>query len=253
MILERGLANVPKLNQRRSDDPIVRRGGQRSEIAEFYTLGVRVLAFADKNSISITSAARAFVKQGLGFDRAEKAAAFARLYRRSPPHWLFKLRTAAGKPLSVNHVRRILSIKDVEKQRELLTRAADRGWGADRLAHEIAPRGKIAGHRPPLAGRAGPKAKRPIDLTDTLVKVSRWAEEWLTRYDSVWAVDAAWPPILGLGEKDPADLAEMVGEVIGSLKRIQENSEALTERLIVLRRRLRNEKTRKGSGKASAK
>ena len=249
--MERGIANVPKPKQHRSDDLTVRRRGQAGEIAEFYNLGIRVLEGVAKDAPNVAAAARAVAEKevGVGFDRAEKAASFARLYRRSPPFWLFKLKTPAGKPLSVNHVRRIQSVRNLKQRKELLERAAERGWSAERLAHEIVPSGKIAGHRAPLAERAGPKAKRPADLTDALVKVSRWAEEWLMRYDRVWAQEDAWPPAIGHGEKNSADLAEMVGEVIGRLERIRESTDALAGRLKTLKRRLRNQETRNGGGK----
>jgi uncharacterized coiled-coil protein SlyX len=162
------------------------------------------------------------------------------------------LRTPEGKPLSVNHVRRVLPVKDPKRRRELLELAAGKGWSVSRLGREVSLARPAASKPDPGQKRPGPEVKPPGDLADALAEITRWGEEWLTRYDSVWVLDKHWPPSLGLGDKTPHELAEMVLEVRGSLERLRKSSAALDRRLKALEESLHPESANQAGRKKGA-
>ena len=189
--------------------------------------------------------------EGVSVDRARKAALFARRFPKRSLGWLCKLKSPDGTPLSVNHVRRILKVKNLGEWRTWFERAAKGGWSANRLNREI--RQSV----PTARGLGGPKVKEPGDLHEALDQLSEWTSVWLKRYDDVWSRDAAWPPATGLGDADPAILLARLREVQKDLARLRLGTEILEDRLKTVEKTVRKagrkgEKTVNGKGGGKA-
>lgn len=231
-----------KARNKGADKKAVGRGGQRDhEILRFHALGLRVLKKVAEDNVDEARAAR-FVGEleGVSIDRAMKAAMFARRLQNRSLNKLCDIRFRDGTPLSVNHLRRVLKVKDPGDWRAWLERAASAGWSANRRYREIkqtiktsptkdGPQAtKAAGPRPRLGG---PRVKGPVDLIDTLDQVSERSEAWLKRYDAVWSRETAWPDKIGLGDADPAAIKTRLCEIREDLVRLQGGVKAMVGRI----------------------
>jgi hypothetical protein len=216
-------------------------------ISALYELGQRVLDRARQDHSSIMVAARILsVDEDVGFDRARKAAHFARTFHRrdvttlsSPGFGPF--------PVSADHVRRVLKVAKREEQMTWLRRAAEQGWSARRLGDELRRATGGAG------GRGGPRLRAPGSLLAALTQVINQSEAWLKRHDGLWVHDTCWPPVLGQGEEDPAVLRDRLRETRQLLGRLGESAKVLGERLSRLKIGLGRGAGRGGADRASSR
>ena len=199
------------------------------EIQRFHELGCRVLEKAAKDRSDVAAAACAVGElEGVSVDRARKAALFARRFPSRSLGWLCRLKSPDGTPLSVNHVRRILKVKNLGEWRSWFERAAKGGWSANRLNREIRQSVTTA----PGLG-ADRRSKNPETCTKLLDQLSEWTEmREAGRILTTSGVEtAAWPPATGLGDAEPAILLARLREVRKDLARLRQGAEILEDRL----------------------
>ena len=207
-----------------------------AEIRAFHELGVRVRTLAAKPDSDVTAAAQELEAEDeeLGFDRCRKAAQFAEKFTEHEVKRLRELCIAPGNyPLSVNHIRYVLGIKDRATRMRLLKQAAEGGWPAGRLGREVRA---LTGGK---VGSGGPRLAPPGDLLDALEQVIKHSDEWLKRHDGVWCHDSAWPPVVGLGTAAPDNLRRQLKEARERVKRLRKGAEAIEGRLEAVDREVR--------------
>jgi hypothetical protein len=196
------------------------------EIRRFHGLGRRVLDKARAEGITADAAVQDLVDtEGVSLDGARKAARFAALFDDRALDRVCSLCLAGQRPLSVNHVRRVLRLKRPVDRLRWLELAAKGGWTAIRL--DLAMKRDAATN----GGAGGPRIKKPADLLDALHQVVVQSGEWLKRYDAIWEKDEVWPPIIGLGSTDLEASRERLKEAKGLLKRLRDGATSLEERL----------------------
>jgi hypothetical protein len=197
------------------------------QIRQFHALGKRVLARAVTDGKTIVVAAQFLAsEQGVSFDRALKAARFARLFDERSLERLDKL--CEIYPLTINHIRRVLRVKSKTARYQWLKRAANGRWHPDRLQREIR---LASGDR---HGAGGPQIRMPSDPLETIEQLNRRTEDWLKRYDAGWNVDVTWAGVANVA--DPDNLALRLAEGRRMLKRLLVCTTALEERLARLER-----------------
>jgi hypothetical protein len=156
------------------------------------------------------------------YDRAKKAARFAELYDESSLVELSRARVN-GRPLSLNHVRRLIMVRLKADRASLLKRVVKEGWTAERLGREIAKR-----RAEPRKG--GPRLRGPRSLDEGLDQIARWTTDWLKHYEGNWVGKAAWlkPPRRGaVSDKRK----ERIKEVRALVQRLKKEASVLDERL----------------------
>jgi hypothetical protein len=197
------------------------------QIRQFHALGKQVLARAVTNDNTILVAAQFLAsEQGVSYDRAIKAARFARLFDDRSLERLDRL--CEIYPLTINHIRRVLRVKSKTARHQWLKRAADGRWRPDRLQREIR---LASGDR---AGAGGPQIRMPSDPLETIEQLNRRTEDWLKRYNVGWNVDVTWSGMANIA--DPENLAQRLAEGRQLLKRLLVCTAALEERLARLER-----------------
>lgn len=148
-------------------------GPQPHEIRLFYELGIRGLARRKADRCSASAAAEALAsEEGVSADRARKAARFADHFDGRSLRWLCALEYRPGVPLSVDHVRRVITAGDPATWRRWFERAAAEGLTTGQLERLIR---QARGDKKKRGG--GPKIRPAGDLCDALA----WTEEWLKR------------------------------------------------------------------------
>jgi hypothetical protein len=197
------------------------------EIQRFHALGRRVHDRAEADRIPLDAAARRVsTEEGLGLDAARKAARFAGLFDDHARDRVCLLCRIGRRPLSVNHVRRILKLKKGSDRLKWLKLAAKNGWTADRL--ELAMR---LGEATEKGGAGGPRIGKPYDLHNALLDVIDHSREWKKRYEGVWRKDEAWPPILGVCSMDLEASRVRLTQTIALLEGLRDCATSLVERL----------------------
>jgi hypothetical protein len=200
------------------------------QIREFHALGERVRARAEvEGSVVLRAARLVAIEEGISYDRARKAARFA---GQRDEAGLAKLDAiCAIRPITVNHVRRVLKLKPAAQDR-WLRRAARSGWQAHRLAGEVR---RDAGGE---ARAGGPSIRVPEDPFELIEQVIDATAPWLKKYDASWTVEGIWPAAADV-EGDRTDLARRVGEARRMLKHVAVCATELEARLGRLERSLK--------------
>jgi hypothetical protein len=200
------------------------------QIRDFHALGGRVRERAETEGMAVFRAARLIAtEEGISYDRARKAARFA---EQRDEVGLAKLdANCAIRPITVNHVRRVLRLKPAAQDR-WLRRAAQSGWQAHRLAREVR---RASGED---AGAGGPSIRVPEDPFELIEQVIDATAPWLKKYDASWTVEGIWPAAADV-EGDRTDLARRVGEARRMLKRVAVCATELEARLGRLERALK--------------
>jgi hypothetical protein len=197
------------------------------QIREFHALGERFRARAEvEGSVVLRAARLVAIEEGMSYDRARKAARFA---GQRDEAGLAKL--DAIRPITVNHVRRVLKLKPAAQDR-WLRRAARSGWRAHRLAREVR---RASGEE---AGAGGPSIRVPEDPFELIEQVIDATAPWLKKYDASWTVEGIWPSAADV-EGDRTDLARRVGEARRMLKHVAVCATELEARLGRLERSLK--------------
>src|SRR5262249_10347707 len=116
----------------------------------------------------------------------------------------------------------------------------EKGWSSRQLAEQVS---REVGSR---GATGGPNLKAPEDLSEALDQVAKHTEEWLKRYDGLWARDRSWPPRRGFGDEELSTLAGRLRELRGRLERLEVESRVLGERLRKIERGIRGNEARAG-------
>ena len=217
---------LPQESAAKSPDPVKRPKGVDS-ILDFHRLGLRVLARQKADGCSRQRAAKHIAQDdGENFETARKAADFASENPEGVPEWLKKLfEPSRGRPIGVNHVRRVLALKAGEQQR-WLEKAYSERWPVLKFKSEIR---RATGPAPVKGGKPfAPMA----DLDETLDDIMTRGGEWLRRYQSLLPSDASWRQRDGLGTEDIVTIRKRVKEARELLKRLAEEAEILRTRLL---------------------
>jgi hypothetical protein len=215
------------MSAKRRPTPLTPSERAAHQIRQFHALGKLVLARAVTNDKTIVVAAQFLAsEQGVSYDRAIKAARFARLFDDRSLERLDRL--CEIYPLTINHIRRVLRVKSKTARHQWLKRAADGRWQPDRLQREI----RLAtGDRP---GAGGPQIRMPSDPLETIEQVTRRTEDWLKRYNVGWNVDVTWAGAADIVDQE--NLARRLAAGRRMLKRLLVCAAALEERLARLER-----------------
>ena len=153
------------------------------KLRDYYALGQEILAASKKAKPKGKKYSAGVIqgfadKIGKSLDYFEKARRFAKAYKEKPFEKLCKLRNSKGMPLSTDHVRKLLRVKNSELREELQVEAADNDWGSKRLAAEITKRiGKSS------EKRRGPT--RPETRHDALAHIEKMSDGWLRWFDGL--------------------------------------------------------------------
>jgi hypothetical protein len=215
------------MSAKRRPTPLTPSERAAQQIRQFYAHGKLVLARAVTNDKTIVVAAQFLASEhGVSYDRALKAARFARLFDEKSLERLDKL--CEIYPLTINHIRRVLRVESKTARYQWLKRGADGRWQADRLQREIQ---LVTGDR---SGAGGPQIRMPSDPFETIEQLNRRTEDWLKRYDVGWNVDVTWSGVANIA--DPENLAQRLAAGRRMLKRLLVSTAALEERLARLER-----------------
>ena len=121
--------------------------------------------------------------EALGMDAGvlNKHKQFAASFDQQELAHLAGVRTPKGEPLAWSHVRLLMEVGKRAKRRDLIERAAARGWTSARLGAAIRD---LKGEK---TRGGGPKPIRPGGLQDLVLQMTQFLSEWENRHEQVWS------------------------------------------------------------------
>jgi hypothetical protein len=200
--------------------------GVPAALRAFYDLGLKVRRTRVKKGLSNKGAARLVAAdKRVNLSDARQALSCVERISEAELVRLGRMHTRAGKPVAVNHLRRLAMVADRTARRALMAGIGRHGWTAEELAAEIRRR-KGEG-----AGTGGRKLRRPGSLGEGLGQVDAHCRRWLAHHDGLWSgAEAGWLAVPG-GVADAGALRDRVGAVRGGLRRLARAARALEDRL----------------------
>jgi hypothetical protein len=186
-----------------TEPPAVKRALQK--LRAFYRDGQAVIDAAGgktRRQLDPKDVVKTFARErGRYPDYYWQAAKFARTYTEEQFEELCCLRRPDGKPLSPNHVIRLLLVRDRRRRQGFQTRAIREGWSASRLYDEIRQI-QVA------SSSAGPPFKEPESVDEALIQIANQTGRWLR-----------WLSVLEPAEEEEAERDITLDDLPGAVRK----------------------------------